>query len=51
MLIEEVFEANTVWAFFFQDDWKLSRKLTATLGLRYETESPLRERYNRTVRG
>ena len=44
-------EANTVWAFFFQDDWKLSRKLTATLGLRYETESPLRERYNRTVRG
>lgn len=44
-------EANTMWAFFFQDDWKLSRKLTVTLGLRYETESPLRERYNRSVRG
>ncbi|MBI4873105.1 MAG: TonB-dependent receptor [Acidobacteria bacterium] len=44
-------EKNTMWAFFFQDDWKLSRKLSLTLGLRYETESPLEERYNRTVRG
>ncbi len=44
-------ESNTMWGFYFQDDWKLSRKLTVTLGLRYETESPLRERHNRSVRG
>ena len=43
-------ERNNVWALFMQDDWKLTRKLTLTLGLRYEVESPLSERYNRSVR-
>jgi hypothetical protein len=44
-------ERNNVWAFYMQDDWKVTRKLTLTLGLRYEVESPLSERYNRSVRG
>ena len=44
-------EKNTVWAVHFQDDWKVTRKLTLTLGLRYEIESPLSERHNRSVRG
>ncbi len=44
-------ERNTMWAFHFQDDWKITRKLMLILGLRYEVESPLQERYNRTVRG
>lgn len=34
---------------FFQDDWKLTRRLTINLGLRYEYETPLTERFNRTV--
>ncbi len=44
-------EKNTVWAFHVQDDWKLTRKLMVNVGLRYEVESPLSERYNRSVRG
>ncbi|MBI3682574.1 MAG: TonB-dependent receptor [Acidobacteria bacterium] len=44
-------ERNSVWAFHVQDDWKLTRKLTLNLGLRYELESPLSERHNRTARG
>jgi hypothetical protein len=36
---------------FVQDDWKLSRKLTVTVGLRYERQSPTTERYNRSLRG
>lgn len=37
--------------FFFQDDWRLSPKLTMNLGLRYELELGLTERYNRFIRG
>ncbi|MGH9673773.1 MAG: hypothetical protein ACRD44_11390, partial [Bryobacteraceae bacterium] len=44
-------EHNNMWAFHVQDDWKVTRKLSLTLGLRYEVESPLQERLNRTVRG
>jgi hypothetical protein len=33
-------------AFYFQDDWKLSQKLTVNLGLRYEWSTPYTERNN-----
>ncbi len=35
------------WAFYFQDDWKVSRKLTLNLGMRYELFSPISERFGR----
>ncbi len=36
---------------YFQDDWRVTPKLTLTLGVRYEYAGPLTERFNRTVRG
>jgi hypothetical protein len=40
-----------MWAWYVQDDWKATRKLTVNLGLRHEIELPTTERYNRANRG
>ncbi|MBL0155983.1 MAG: TonB-dependent receptor [Bryobacterales bacterium] len=42
-------EQSGSWGFFVQDDWKLSSKLTLNVGLRYEFETPLKERFNRST--
>jgi outer membrane receptor protein involved in Fe transport len=44
-------EQSNSWGFFVQDDWKATPKLTVNIGLRYEFEQPLHERYNRSVLG
>jgi hypothetical protein len=38
------------YAIFFQDDYKLNRKITLNLGLRYEYETAPKERYDRMSR-
>jgi hypothetical protein len=44
-------DMSWLYAPFFQDSWKVTRKLTLTLGLRYEYETAETERYNRAVMG
>src|SRR5207249_1776644 len=44
-------EQVSVLASYFQDDWRVSRKLTLSWGLRYELPSPMKERFNRSVKG
>ncbi|MEX2262823.1 MAG: TonB-dependent receptor [Bryobacteraceae bacterium] len=38
---------NTYYSFYFQDDWKITDRLTLNLGMRFEHESPVFERFDR----
>ena len=39
------------FALYFQDNWRITPKLTVTLGLRYDVQIPFVERYNRVNAG
>jgi hypothetical protein len=42
---------NFYTGIFFQDDYRVTPHLTLNLGLRWDYQSPVTERYNRTTRG
>jgi Carboxypeptidase regulatory-like domain/TonB dependent receptor-like, beta-barrel len=39
------------WSMYLQDDWKVTPKLSLNLGLRWDYQSPITERFNRMTRG
>lgn len=44
-------EFSKTWGFFAQDDFKIGRRITVNVGLRYEREEALVERQNKSVSG
>jgi hypothetical protein len=46
-ILPTVADKSMETAFYVQDDWKVTSKLTINIGLRYEWSSPYTERFNR----
>ncbi len=42
-------ESSKFYSFFLQDDWRVAKKLTLNLGVRWEMETPVTERFNRST--
>jgi Carboxypeptidase regulatory-like domain len=49
--IGSIMEGYPVYAGYFQDNWRVSRKMTLNLGIRYDVQRGLRERHNNLNRG
>ena len=49
-LTDSYAQSSPMTGMFVQDNWRVTRTLTLNLGLRYEVEGALSERFNRTVR-
>src|SRR5579875_2697571 len=45
--LEDYREGHMAWAWFLQDTWKATRKLTFTYGVRYDISTPVEEEHGR----
>jgi carboxypeptidase family protein len=48
---DSLFDYQPLWNLYAQDDWKITHRLTVSLGLRYDVQVGLTERYNELPRG
>ena len=48
---DSLFDYQPVWNLYAQDDWRINHRLTINIGLRYDVQVGLRERYNELPRG
>ena len=52
LTVSDGFQVRSNWyGFFLHDDWKVSRRLSVNVGIRYELETPMTERRNRMTIG
>jgi hypothetical protein len=49
--IGSIMEGYPVYAGYFQDNWRVSKRMTLNLGMRYDVQRGLRERHNNLNRG
>ncbi|MDZ7639971.1 MAG: TonB-dependent receptor [Bryobacterales bacterium] len=43
-------EQSSTFSLYFQDDWRITPKLTINAGIRWDYDAPITERFNRSVR-
>jgi hypothetical protein len=48
---DSLFDYQPVWNLYAQDDWRITHQLTVNLGIRYDVQMGLKERYNELPRG